>query len=99
MLCDKLGGEWAGLKDRILSFGPGVSCGCILIDAREGIGGDLCVTDNLKTHHVLDANFQSGRQTLLMVKTQTLCRRTGQIRALKQDFRPRHPVVHFARNQ
>ena len=43
ILCKTLGGEWVGLKDKIIAFGPGLSCGCILIDAREGAGSGLYV--------------------------------------------------------
>lgn len=72
-LCKTLGGEWVGLKNRILAFGPGLSCGCILIDAREGAGSSLYVLSIYEIYYVLCTNIQLGRETLLVTRTPTFC--------------------------
>lgn len=35
--CQSLGHEWATVADRIWTFGPASSCGCLLVDSRKDV--------------------------------------------------------------
>jgi ribosome assembly protein 1 len=37
-ICKVVGGEWAGLEEKVWAFGPRGEGGCLLVDAREGAG-------------------------------------------------------------
>jgi ribosome assembly protein 1 len=37
-VCKSVGGEWAGLEEKVWAFGPRGEGGCLLVDAREGAG-------------------------------------------------------------